>query len=85
MEASSCIVETMMPMKRLRIVKVAMIMKGTKKAHAHGFDSMTGRTIPIDQLSKVMIWNNESADRQSELSHCKKSASNSLVRVTNPI
>ena len=31
---NSCIVETMMPMKRFRMVKVARIMKGTKKAQA---------------------------------------------------
>ena len=54
---SSCMVETMMPMNRLRMVKVAMTMKGTKNAHAHGWLAMTGRTMPIDQLSRVMIWN----------------------------
>lgn len=47
-------VETMMPMKRFRMVKVAMMMKGTKKAKAHGWVSMTGRTMPMDQLSRVM-------------------------------
>ena len=31
---SSCMVETMMPMNRLRMVKVAMMIKGTKKAKA---------------------------------------------------
>jgi hypothetical protein len=56
---SSCIVETMIPMNKFRMVNVAMMMKGTKNAHAHGNTSITGRTIPMDQLSSVMIWKSE--------------------------
>jgi hypothetical protein len=33
---SSCMVETMMPMKRFRMVNVAMTINGTKNVHAHG-------------------------------------------------
>ena len=53
-----CIVSTMIAMNRLSIVNVAIRMNGTKNSQACGYTSMTGRTIPIDQLSSVMIWNN---------------------------
>jgi glutaredoxin-related protein len=47
---------TMSAMKRFKTAKVVINMKGTKKSQACGCFSMTGRTIPIDQLSRVMIW-----------------------------
>ena len=37
------------------IPKVSSI-KITNKSEAHGYISITGRTIPIDQLSNVIIW-----------------------------
>ena len=40
-------------------MKEVSVMKGTKKAQACGCVSITGRTMPIDQLSSVMIWKSE--------------------------
>ena len=34
-------------------------MNGTKTIQAPGYCSITGRTMPMDQLSRVMIWNSE--------------------------
>ena len=34
-------------------------MNGTNSAQANGYCSITGRTMPMDQLSSVMIWNSE--------------------------
>ena len=48
-----------MPMKRFSTTKEVDRMKGTKKAQAQGNASMTGRTMPMDQDSSVMIWNSE--------------------------
>ena len=52
---SSCMVETMMPMKRFRMVNVAMMMNGTKNAHAQGWACITGRTIPIDSWASPPV------------------------------
>ena len=50
-----CIASTITPMKRFNTAKAVITMKGTNKAQDQGKASMTGRTIPIDQLSRVMI------------------------------
>ncbi|MNY34141.1 hypothetical protein D3C86_1684590 [compost metagenome] len=44
-------------MNRLSIMKVAIRMKGKKYIQASGNCSITGRTMPIDQLSRVITWN----------------------------
>ena len=51
-----CIALTMIAMNRFRTAKLVSTMNGTKNSQAQGKISMVGRTIPIDQLSSVMIW-----------------------------
>lgn len=43
---------------------------------------MTGRTMRIDQLSRVMIWNGENRDSPMLPNHCGKLAPYSLVAMT---
>ena len=42
-------------MSKFKIAKVVTNIKGTKNNQARGYSFITGRTIPIDQLSKVII------------------------------
>ena len=52
----------MIAMNRFSTAKLDMMMNGTKNAQACGRTSITGRTMPIDQLSSVMIWKSEYID-----------------------
>ena len=47
--------ETIIPMKRLRTANDVIRINGTKNIQARGNCVITGRTIPIDQLSSVII------------------------------
>jgi hypothetical protein len=42
-------------MNKFKIAKVVTNINGTKKSQARGYSFITGLTIPIDQLSKVII------------------------------
>ncbi len=77
-----CIALTMMAMNRFSIVKVATRMNGTKNAHANGNCSITGRAIPIDQLSSVITWNSVYSESPSVPNHCGNASANSLVAIT---
>ena len=57
-------------------------MNGTKNARAHGYASITGRTMPIDQLSSVMIWNSVYIDAPSVPNQSTKVRPNSSVAIT---
>lgn len=48
-----------LPTNRCSTANVVITMKGTKNNQACGKTCMTGRTIPMDQLSRVMIWRSE--------------------------
>ena len=44
---------------KFKTAKEVIKINGTKKAQAYGYSSITGLTIPIDQLSSVIIWKSE--------------------------
>ena len=50
-----CIESTIIAMNSFSTVKLEAMMNDTKNAQASGKIFMTGRTIPIDQLSSVLL------------------------------
>lgn len=46
---------TIKAINRLSTMNDVKQIKGTKNIQANGYSFITGRTIPIDQLSSVMI------------------------------
>ena len=69
-------------MKRLSTAKPTIRTKGTKNIQARGWASITGRTMPIDQLSSVMIWKSEYIDCPTVPNHCGNSRPKSSVAIT---
>ena len=57
-----CMESITIAMNRLSTVKLDTTMKDTNTTHAQENCSRMGRTIPMDQLSRVMIWNRENID-----------------------
>ena len=71
-----------MAINKFSTVKLDKIIKITNKSEAHGYISITGRTIPIDQLSNVIIWKSVNMEFPRVPNHSGKSCPNISVVIT---
>ena len=77
-------VSTITATNRLSITKAETRINGTKNSHACGYTSITGRTMPIDQLSSVMTWNKVYSESPRLPNHSGKRSPKSVVAITAP-
>ena len=57
-------------------------MNGMKNSHAPGWISITGRTMPSDQPSSVMIWNSVKSDSGRPPNNFGNASPYSFVAIT---